>query len=47
MVHLRLTSEGERRLSQAVQLLETERQALRQAFAHLEAVDLEPLAPTR
>jgi DNA-binding MarR family transcriptional regulator len=40
VAHLRLTREGERRLVQAVQLLEAERQALRAAFDHLEAVDI-------
>jgi len=37
VAHLHLSKEGERRLGQAVELLEAERSALREAFEHLEA----------
>jgi DNA-binding MarR family transcriptional regulator len=37
VAHLHLTREGERRLVQAVELLEAERRALRAAFDHLES----------
>jgi len=37
VAHLHLSKEGERRLGQAVELLEAERSALREAFQHLEA----------
>lgn len=38
VAHLRLTREGERRLSQSFTALATEREQLRQAFAHLDGV---------
>jgi DNA-binding MarR family transcriptional regulator len=36
VAHLRLSAEGQRRLAEAVRLLEAERDDLRGAFAHLE-----------
>ncbi len=36
VAHLRVSEEGERRLGQVVQQLETEREELRAAFAHLD-----------
>lgn len=36
VAHIRLTAEGERRLARAFTELGTEREELRQAFAHLE-----------
>jgi DNA-binding MarR family transcriptional regulator len=37
VAHLHLSGEGERRLSDAFQLLEAERSSLREAFRHLDA----------
>jgi len=37
VAHLHLSDEGERRLRQALQLLEAERSSLREAFRHLDA----------
>jgi DNA-binding MarR family transcriptional regulator len=42
IAHLRLTDEGERRLADSFTSNERERQALREAFAHLEGQMLQP-----
>jgi DNA-binding MarR family transcriptional regulator len=42
VAHLRLTDEGERRLAESFTSNETERQALRDAFASLEESFLQP-----
>jgi DNA-binding MarR family transcriptional regulator len=42
IAHLRLTGEGERRLAESFTSNERERQALRDAFTHLEGQMLQP-----